>query len=233
MVDHAGLATGAVVDGLDAVAGGVEDEGAVVVGPVGGPWAGWPVVLVAELDHRLPPVVDLAAAVGAEADMQTTRHRPLHGFLADREVVPLHEPAALERLRPVEELERAAVEAAAGLEVWQTDPDVVDHTSEATPHECIAPGVGSASSVRWPVLDLRPNCECCDRDLPPDSELARICTFECTFCADCAEGTLGGRCPNCGGNFTPRPIRPPDRLERYPASAERVTKAHAGCATVP
>ena len=58
------------------------------------------------------------------------------------------------------------------------------------------------------MLELRPNCECCDRDLRPDSELARICTFECTFCADCAEGVFGGRCPNCGGDFEP-PADPP------------------------
>ncbi|MFL5441796.1 MAG: DUF1272 domain-containing protein, partial [Myxococcales bacterium] len=49
------------------------------------------------------------------------------------------------------------------------------------------------------MLQLRPNCECCDRDLPPDSPDARICTFECTFCAACVETRLGGRCPNCGG----------------------------------
>ncbi|MFQ6564470.1 DUF1272 domain-containing protein, partial [Dickeya dianthicola] len=47
------------------------------------------------------------------------------------------------------------------------------------------------------MLELRPNCECCDVDLPPDSLLARICSFECTFCADCAQDTLNGRCPNC------------------------------------
>ena len=79
------------------------------------------------------------------------------------------------------------------------------------------------------VLELRPNCECCDRDLPPDSPLARICTFECTFCADCVESRLDGVCPNCGGNFEPRPIRPTAKLEAYPASVTRVTKAHAGC----
>ena len=78
------------------------------------------------------------------------------------------------------------------------------------------------------MLDLRPNCECCDRDLPPDSPDARICTFECTFCADCADGVLGGGGPNCGGNFTARPIRPAAMLARYPASTKRVVKA-GGC----
>ena len=80
------------------------------------------------------------------------------------------------------------------------------------------------------MLDLRPNCECCDRDLPPDSRDARICTFECTFCADCVEGPLGGVCPNCGGDLQPRPIRPADKLRRYPASTARVLKPHPGCA---
>jgi hypothetical protein len=58
------------------------------------------------------------------------------------------------------------------------------------------------------ALELRPNCECCDRDLPPASTLARICSYECTFCADCVDNTLKNVCPNCGGGFTPRPIRP-------------------------
>ena len=79
------------------------------------------------------------------------------------------------------------------------------------------------------ALELRPNCEWCDRDLPPQSTEARICTFECTFCADCVENHLGGVCPNCGGNFTPRPTRPADRLARYPVSTERVIKPHPGC----
>jgi hypothetical protein len=80
------------------------------------------------------------------------------------------------------------------------------------------------------MLALRPNCECCDRDLAPDSPDARICTFECTFCAVCVETKLGGACPNCGGNFSVRPIRPGALLAKYPASTERVVKAHAGCA---
>lgn len=80
------------------------------------------------------------------------------------------------------------------------------------------------------MLALRPNCECCDRDLPPDSPLARICTFECTFCADCVDGPLGGRCPNCGGEFVRRPVRPANKLGRFPASTERVLKPHQGCA---
>jgi hypothetical protein len=78
------------------------------------------------------------------------------------------------------------------------------------------------------MLLLKPNCECCDRDLPPWSPLARICSFECTFCADCADKTLGGVCPNCGGELLRRPIRPAAKLLRFPASRERVLKP-AGC----
>jgi hypothetical protein len=74
------------------------------------------------------------------------------------------------------------------------------------------------------MLDLRPNCECCDRDLPPDSADAMICSFECTFCRDCAQTTLGGRCPNCGGELVARPIRPAEKLATYPASTKRVLK---------
>jgi hypothetical protein len=58
------------------------------------------------------------------------------------------------------------------------------------------------------MLALRPNCELCDVDLPPAAANARICSYECTFCADCAENTLHNVCPNCGGGFAPRPIRP-------------------------
>jgi hypothetical protein len=79
------------------------------------------------------------------------------------------------------------------------------------------------------MLELRPNCECCDRDLAPDSPEAMICTYECTFCRQCVHERLQGRCPNCGGNFTPRPIRPPDALRQDPASTTRVL-APDGCA---
>ena len=58
------------------------------------------------------------------------------------------------------------------------------------------------------ALELRPNCECCDRDLAPASTVARICSYECTFCADCVENVLRNVCPNCGGGFMPRPVRP-------------------------
>jgi len=58
------------------------------------------------------------------------------------------------------------------------------------------------------ALALRPNCESCDIDLPPEDERARICSYECTFCADCVERELRNVCPNCGGGFVPRPIRP-------------------------
>lgn len=75
------------------------------------------------------------------------------------------------------------------------------------------------------MLDLRPNCECCNRDLPPDSIEARICSYECTFCADCVETVLKGVCPNYGGNFAPRPIRPAEKLRKDPPSAHRVLAA--------
>ncbi|WP_262692142.1 DUF1272 domain-containing protein [Kordiimonas aestuarii] len=58
------------------------------------------------------------------------------------------------------------------------------------------------------MLELRPNCEHCNRDLPANSRDAMICSYECTFCADCVRHALHGVCSNCGGNFVPRPIRP-------------------------
>jgi hypothetical protein len=81
------------------------------------------------------------------------------------------------------------------------------------------------------MLELRPNCECCDRDLPNGAPQARICTFECTFCADCAEERFGGRCPNCGGDLVLRPTRPAAVLAGSPASTVRIIKRpHSECA---
>ena len=79
------------------------------------------------------------------------------------------------------------------------------------------------------MLDLRPNCECCDRDLPPTSPDARICTYECTFCVDCVEGPLGGACPNCGGELVRRPVRPAGMLAKHPASTERKLSTRSDC----
>jgi hypothetical protein len=78
------------------------------------------------------------------------------------------------------------------------------------------------------MLQLRPSCECCDKDLPPNSSEARICSFECTFCAACAESVLAGKCLNCGGELLARPRRPAAKLIKFPASTERVVKQH-GC----
>jgi hypothetical protein len=78
------------------------------------------------------------------------------------------------------------------------------------------------------ALQLRPNCEYCDKDLPPDATDARICSYECTFCADCVESKLSNVCPNCGGGFAPRPIRPSQQwrpgvcTEAQPPSDKRV-----------
>lgn len=81
------------------------------------------------------------------------------------------------------------------------------------------------------MLQMRPNCECCNKDLPNESADARICTFECTFCADCADTKLKGVCPNCGGGFTVRPSRPERLLAKYPPSTERIYKPE-GCGAV-
>ena len=78
------------------------------------------------------------------------------------------------------------------------------------------------------MLELRPSCECCDRDLPPDRAGAMICSFECTFCERCASDTLHGTCPNCGGGLLPRPPRPAAALAKYPASTQRIHKPQ-GC----
>ncbi len=80
------------------------------------------------------------------------------------------------------------------------------------------------------MLELRPNCEWCDKDLPPDSADAMICTYECTYCRDCVETVLHNVCATCGGGFAPRPVRPkvnhrPGKtlgLENQPASTIRV-----------
>ena len=79
------------------------------------------------------------------------------------------------------------------------------------------------------MLQLRPNCECCDKDLPPESTEARICSFECTFCVSCADNVLGGKCPNCGGELVARPRRPANKLAKNPPSTERIYNP-AGCA---
>ncbi|HLD10415.1 MAG TPA: DUF1272 domain-containing protein [Methylophilaceae bacterium] len=74
------------------------------------------------------------------------------------------------------------------------------------------------------MLELRPTCENCNKLLLPDSTEAMICSFECTFCSTCVEQILGNVCPNCGGGFCPRPIRPATNwkgdnfLGVYPAS---------------
>ncbi len=79
------------------------------------------------------------------------------------------------------------------------------------------------------MLLMKPNCECCDCDLDPSGADARICSFECTWCADCA-GHLDGACPNCGGELVARPARALELLEAFPASLERTSAKHL-CAT--
>ena len=83
------------------------------------------------------------------------------------------------------------------------------------------------------MLELRPNCEACDRDLPADSDEACMCSYECTFCSECVETLLKNVCPNCGGGFVARPIRPkvPHRagvsLASQPASTRRVNTRYS------
>ncbi|WP_461445004.1 DUF1272 domain-containing protein [Maribacter sp.] len=72
------------------------------------------------------------------------------------------------------------------------------------------------------MLEIRPTCEHCNKSLPFDSKEAMICTFECTFCADCVDSILQGVCPNCGGDFSKRPIRPATLLAKYPVATKVV-----------
>jgi len=74
------------------------------------------------------------------------------------------------------------------------------------------------------MLELRPSCECCDKDLPADATDARICSFECPFCVACVKGKLAGICPNCGGELLARPRRPAAKLAANPASTQRIYK---------
>ncbi len=80
------------------------------------------------------------------------------------------------------------------------------------------------------MLSIKPNCECCNGDLPPDSREAWICSFECTFCTACAGARLHGICPNCAGELVRRPVRPAAALQQYPASRERIFKPR-GCSS--
>ena len=74
------------------------------------------------------------------------------------------------------------------------------------------------------MLAIRPICENCGKALPNESTEAMICTFECTFCSDCVNKILYNVCPNCGGGFEKRPVRPKEKLLKYPANEERYLK---------
>ena len=74
------------------------------------------------------------------------------------------------------------------------------------------------------MLEIRPNCENCNKSLPNDSTEAMICTFECTFCKDCVDDVLNNVCPNCGGGFEKRPTRPQHLLDKYPVSNKVIYK---------
>lgn len=82
------------------------------------------------------------------------------------------------------------------------------------------------------MLEIRPNCECCDQDLVADEPGAYICSFECTFCRSCAEERLALVCPNCGGALVKRPTRSVELLRKYPASVQR-TAMSRGCPPAP
>ena len=72
------------------------------------------------------------------------------------------------------------------------------------------------------MLEIRPNCEHCGKDLPNISTEAMICSFECTYCAKCAITVFKNVCPTCGGNFEKRPIRPTIMARKYPVSTNKL-----------
>lgn len=133
------------------------------------------------------------------------------------------------RAFPASEMAAVAI-VAAGLQFLAICVFFVGRSARQTPDRFAEANPSPRSNQFWreSMLELRPNCECCDRDLPPSSKEAVICTFECTFCTTCADEVLGGICPNCGGNLVARPIRPPEMLQKAPASTKRVVK-QGGC----
>ena len=74
------------------------------------------------------------------------------------------------------------------------------------------------------MLEIRPVCENCGKSLPTHSTEAMICSFECTFCINCVTKVLHNVCPNCGGGFEKRPVRPKDKLAKYPRKTEEYIK---------
>ena len=74
------------------------------------------------------------------------------------------------------------------------------------------------------MLEIRPNCEHCNKDLPNTSTEAMICSFECTYCKTCAIEIFENVCPSCSGNFVERPIRPSKMIQKYPASTKKIFK---------
>lgn len=73
-------------------------------------------------------------------------------------------------------------------------------------------------------MEIRLNCENCDKPMPNDSDEAMICSFDCTFCKGCVDNTLKNVCPNCGGGFEKRPSRPKQFLEKYPPRKDKILK---------
>jgi len=129
------------------------------------------------------------------------------------------------RAFPASEMAAVAV-AAATLQFFAICAFFSGRSPRQTPDRGASANSPFPANQSWgqSMLELRLNCECCDRDLPPSSKDAVICTFECTFCTICADEVFGGVCPNCGGNLVARPIRPPDMLQKAPASTKRVLK---------
>jgi hypothetical protein len=98
-------------------------------------------------------------------------------------------------------------------------PDAIRRLAGHVASALAVPGVARRSSAG---LEMRPGCECCDRDLSPSDGGVWICSFECTWCSDCVERFPGRRCPNCGGTLMPRPPRSPEKLVTSPAGTRRV-----------
>ncbi len=142
------------------------------------------------------------------------RQRPVSGCAPHQEQRNRRRPASL----------RAVIKVGFRGGLSQIVRRMTERSIASTRRNCQTQGLVQGLSM----LLLKPGCECCDADLAADSIDARICSFECTFCAGCAE-RLSDRCPNCGGDLVPRPIRPASKLGSNPPSTARVHKP-LGCA---